>query len=218
MKQLPEQTTAIVPHERPEQGSGSPDGAFAAEASTLRGLLAEYEARADKLLDWQPERKLEPGETKIDAVFRMVERLKGDLTEERRRNLGLRQEASTLREKVEPLRRRVVQLEGLVQSSTERVVDMIAPGNPQSAANAKAMSNELRGAIADLEHAQGVLDGLGIGRYHPDTGRTLSLVDRIEFFMRRATQVGEVVQGEGEALDGDGDVVIVEMPSEGGDP
>lgn len=205
MKALPPTQTDIVPH---GQGQGSPDGAYASEARQLRDLLAEYEARADKALDWQPERKLEPGETKVDAVFRMVDRLKDELVESRRRLLGWRQENEKLRAKVEPLTRRVVQLEGLVQGSTERAVEMIAPEN------AKATAAQIRATLGEIEHAESILDGAGIGRYHRTTGRPLSVVERIEAFVNQAGMVAGLVDGEGEeveAIDPD-DVVIVEMP------
>jgi hypothetical protein len=209
MKQLPEASRAIVRHDAPQddQGPGSPDSAYASEAHHLRELLASYEERAERLIDWEPERNREPGETFVDAAFKMGARLKRLMGSYRREAYDANQAAAKATEHADGLKHRIVQLEGLVQASTERAIDMVAPGD-----KAKATAMKLRSTLNDLEGAQGILDAQGIGRYHPATGRELSFVERMEYYMRRRSTV---VEAEGETVDdevAEADVVIIDMP------
>jgi len=210
MKTLPEASRAIVRHGAPhDQGPGSPDSAYASEAATLRKLLGEYEARAERLIDWEPEKKRKPGESNVDAAFNLTERLKREAQALRSAayNAGLK--VNKANDRADGMAARMVQLEGLLQAATERAVDMVAPGD-----KAKATALKLRETLGDLEGAQGILDKHGIGRYHPTTGEELTFTDRMGYFMRRlgtmTTEGVDVIDD----IDPD-DVVIIDMPGGG---
>lgn len=97
---------------------------FAAEAKRLGDLLEEYEGTARGLLGDETQ-VYEPGETQVDLLFKLVVRLKRERTEARSALTDARRRAEQAELHCDALKNRLVQLEGLVQRSTERAVEMI---------------------------------------------------------------------------------------------
>lgn len=98
---------------------------FAADAKRLGDLNAEYDSVAEGLLDYRGKQDRKPGETSVDALFRMVSRLKANAAAERLATNDALRRAGEAEAHCVGLQNRLVQLEGLVQRSTERAVEMI---------------------------------------------------------------------------------------------